>query len=108
MAEFKTRIRGKRDTSANWTAADPVLLYGEEITVDTESGEVRKKIGDGVSHYKQLPFTDEKLRTMIGEKVAISQGASNAGKVLGVLADGNVGLVDQSGAKTWGSLAGKK
>lgn len=107
MAEFRTRIRGKRDTSANWTTNNPVLLNGEEIIVDTDSGEVRKKIGDGVSHYTELPFTDERLRTMIGGKVAVAQGAGNAGMVLGVQADGNVGLIDPNTAKTWGSLAGK-
>lgn len=107
MAEFKARIRDKRDTSANWTSANPVLLNGEKIIVDTEGGEVREKIGDGVHRYTQLPFTDEKLRAMIDGKVAVSQGAGNAGKVLGVQADGNVGLVDQRGAKTWGALAGQ-
>ncbi len=110
MAEFKTRIRGKRDTSANWTAADPVLLDGEEIIVDTEGGDVRKKIGDGVRRYTQLPFSDEKLRTLIDGKVAVSQGKGNAGKVLGVKADGNVGLVDPVAAgraQTWGDLAGQ-
>lgn len=111
MAEFKTRIRNKRDTSANWTAANPILLSGEKIIVDTEGGEVREKIGDGVHRYTQLPFTDEKLRTMIDGKVAVAQGVSNAGKVLGVQADGNVGLVEPAGgsggAQTWGSLAGQ-
>lgn len=109
MAEFEARVRNKRDTSANWTAADPVLLDGEEIIVYTDSGEVRKKIGDGVHRYTQLPFMDEKLRAMIDGKVAVVQGASNVGKMLGVQADGNVGLVNPIpvGAQTWGALAGQ-
>jgi len=34
MAEYNARIRQKRDTSANWTAKDPILLDGEIIIVD--------------------------------------------------------------------------
>lgn len=59
---FNTRIKHKRDTSANWTAQDPVLLNGELIIVDTASGETRFKIGDGTKRYSQLPFQDEILR----------------------------------------------
>lgn len=59
---FNTRIKNKRDTSANWTSRDPVLLNGELIIVDTASGETRFKIGDGAKRYSQLPFQDEILR----------------------------------------------
>lgn len=59
---FNARIKHKRDTSANWTAQDPVLLNGELIVVDTASGEMRFKIGDGTKRYSQLPFQDEILR----------------------------------------------
>lgn len=51
MAEYNARIRQKRDTSANWTAKDPILLDGEIIIVDTASGSVRKKVGDGTKKY---------------------------------------------------------
>ena len=59
---LNARIKNKRDTSANWTAQDPVLLNGEIIVVDTASGETRFKIGDGTKRYSQLPFQDEILR----------------------------------------------
>lgn len=62
---FNTRIKNKRDTSANWTANNPVLLNGELIIVDTADGAVRTKIGDGVKTYTQLPFADEALRSLI-------------------------------------------
>lgn len=65
MAEFNTRIKQRRDTSANWTSANPVLLNGEIILVDTAAGDTRKKIGDGVSTYSQLPFEDEKLESAL-------------------------------------------
>lgn len=63
--ELKTRIKWRRDTSANWTSNNPVLLDGEVIVVDTDSGETRFKIGDGVKTYTQLPFEDEAVRNLI-------------------------------------------
>lgn len=54
--ELLGRIRHKKDTSANWTSKNPVLLDGELILVTTDSGETRFKIGDGVKTYTQLPF----------------------------------------------------
>ena len=56
MAEYNARIRQKRDTSANWTAKDPILLDGEIIIVDTASGSVRKKVGDGMLLRPQTTF----------------------------------------------------
>lgn len=61
----KTRIKCKTDTSANWTAKNPVLYAGELIVVITANGEKRFKIGDGTKTYKQLPFQDEVLRGLI-------------------------------------------
>lgn len=55
---FNTRIKNKRDTEANWTSKNPVLLNGEIAIVDTTSGETRFKVGDGTKRYSQLPFQD--------------------------------------------------
>ena len=65
---FNARVQNKRDTSANWTANDPVLLDGEIIIVDTAAGEIRYKVGDGTKKYSQLPFTDEAMLTLISSK----------------------------------------
>ena len=62
---INVRIALKRDTSANWTNYNPVLLNGELILVDTAEGQLRAKIGDGIKTYTQLPFTDEALRALI-------------------------------------------
>lgn len=62
---LNTRVQSKRDTSANWTTNNPVLLDGEVIIVDTNSGDVRFKVGDGVSTYTQLPFQDEYVLNQI-------------------------------------------
>lgn len=56
---LKTRIKLKRDMSANWEKANPVLLNGETIIVDTANNETRTKTGDGTKTYTQLPFDDE-------------------------------------------------
>lgn len=56
---FKTRIKQRRDTSANWESKNPVLLNGEVIIVDTANGETRTKTGNGTKTYTQLPFDDE-------------------------------------------------
>lgn len=68
MAEYNTRIKHKRDTSANWTAKDPVLLDGEIIIVETANGGVRKKVGDGTKKYSQLPFDDEVIYNTLAAK----------------------------------------
>lgn len=87
---IQSRIAAKRDTSANWTSLNPVLLNGETIIVDTESGEVREKVGDGTSSYTQLPFQDEVIRNLIAGKVSAQQGTEHAGKVLSVNSEGAV------------------
>ena len=71
MAEkfLNTRIKIKKDTAANWETKNPILLDGEQIFVITAAGETRVKVGDGTKTYTQLPFTDEPLRTLIGNKV---------------------------------------
>lgn len=69
MAEtIEARVMHKRDTSAKFTSANPLLLSGEIIIVDTDSGEVRTKTGDGKRRYSELPFDDEKLKTLINGK----------------------------------------
>ena len=68
IKQFNSRITMKRDTASNWEQNNPVLLNGEIIIVDTASGEVRFKIGDGTKLYKQLPFSDEAVRALISAK----------------------------------------
>lgn len=65
--QFNSRIQWKKDTSANWTANNPVLLNGEIAIVVTNAGETRFKVGDGTSSYTALPFQDEFLQAAITE-----------------------------------------
>ena len=100
---INARAKNKRDTSANWTAADPVLIDGEIIIVDTAEGEVRTKIGDGTKKYSQLPFEDEKLRSLLNNKLDKTATAADSSKLNGQEAsyyavDSNV--VHKDGAET--------
>ena len=72
MAEklFKTRIKQRRDTSANWESKNPVLLNGEVIIVDIVNGKTQTKIGNGTKTYTQLPFDDEGLKVVITHKLS--------------------------------------
>ena len=63
--QFNSRIQWKKDTSANWTSNNPVLLNGEIAIVVTNTGETRFKVGDGTSSYTALPFQDEAVRALI-------------------------------------------
>ena len=47
-----TRIKLRRDTAANWLAANPILAAGEP-GLETDTGKV--KYGDGVTAYALLP-----------------------------------------------------
>lgn len=49
---MSTRIQVRRDTTAAWTAADPILAEGE-FGLDTDTGTL--KIGDGVTAWSSLP-----------------------------------------------------
>ena len=69
---WNTRIQQKKDTDANWTSNDPVLLKNELIIVEMESGECRFKIGDGTSSYTELPFIASGFSGVLG----IEQGGT--------------------------------
>ena len=77
--EFNTRIKFKRDTSANWTNKNPIILNGEIILVDTDTGELRAKVGDGVKSYTQLPFSDEVIRSLVTEHNVSETAHENMG-----------------------------
>lgn len=86
------RIKNKRDTAANWEKNNPVLLNGEKIIVDTNAGEVREKIGDGIKTYSQLPFTDEAIKAQIDTKLTTPTGTQ--GQYLGFTANNIIGAVN--------------
>lgn len=72
---LNARICWKKDTAANWTTKNPVLLNGEIVIVVTASGEERFKIGDGTSAFTALPFQDEAVRNLISAMMPKTGGA---------------------------------
>ena len=75
-ATVNTRIQEKRDSTANWNAAQgfvplqgELIIYNDYKTIQREiDGELRTvqipgiKIGDGMAYVQDLPFVDEELR----------------------------------------------
>ena len=55
---LNTRIKNKYDTEENWTTNNPVLLQGE-IAYSIINGKRKCKVGDGETHYTQLPFIND-------------------------------------------------
>lgn len=55
-----TVLKLRRGTAAEWAAANPVLRHGEEV-VETDTR--RRKIGDGVTAFNTLKYTDQPLST---------------------------------------------
>lgn len=50
---FKTKLKQKTDTSAQWKSANPVLLKGE---IGIESDTQRVKFGDGITAWNDLVY----------------------------------------------------
>lgn len=65
---LKTRIKQRRDTVANWTNNNPVLLKGEIAIVEDTDGAIRFKVGDGSKTFSALAYTDDKLKAEIATK----------------------------------------
>lgn len=57
MSTLSQRIRHRRDTGANWTAANPVLADGE-LGIESDASSLRGKIGDGTTAWASLPYTE--------------------------------------------------
>lgn len=58
MPTLNVRVQQKRDTEANFTSQNPVLLLNEVVYVDMTAGGVQIKIGDGTSHFNDLPYIE--------------------------------------------------
>lgn len=111
MATTKTiqaTVKNRTDTAANWTQKNPVLAEGEIIVVQTNAGETRLKIGDGVKTFTQLPYIDEQIYNNVVTSVNGQTGdvtLANDSKSLG-LASAAVGqipkikAVDSNGVPT--------
>lgn len=72
MMSIKTRIKLKRDTTANWNAAHGFVPLEGEIIIYLDGRKIEKngelvnmptiKIGDGKAYVQDLPFVDDDTR----------------------------------------------
>lgn len=76
---INARIKNKRDTASNFESNNPILLNGEIVVIDDDTGNLRLKIGDGVNTYSSLPVFN----------LVPDIGTDNNGKVLSIV-DGNI------------------
>jgi len=67
------RIQERRDTAANWTAANPVLAAGEPA-LELDTG--KQKIGDGVRNWATLPYAHESI---LASSTPVAVGSASAG-----------------------------
>lgn len=88
IIQLDSRIQMKQDTEANWTSNNPVLLDGETVISLQPGGAVRKKTGNGTSHYNQLNFDDEYVLNNTTQQINTHNTSSNP--------HANMGWVDNS------------
>ena len=64
---IEASIRLRRDNDFNFEKIKDTFipLNGEVVLVDTATTGLRAKVGDGISTYAQLPFTDADLRNAV-------------------------------------------
>lgn len=80
MAEKRerTRIENIKDTTANWERANPILLNGEIGIEVKPNKQVAMKIGDGITHWKDLDYvnslTVKEIETLLSKKVDKIEG----------------------------------
>lgn len=63
MSTSRQRIQLRRDTAANWTAANPILAAGEAgFETDTN----RIKVGNGTTRWNSLQYFGGSAGTLVG------------------------------------------
>jgi len=77
------RIQLRRDTSANWTSANPILSEGE-IGIETDglnTTEVKRKIGDGVTAWNSLAYDHSaaSVTSVAGKTGVVTLDSSDVG-----------------------------
>lgn len=97
-----TQFKIRRDTAANWTAANPTLASGEPaLETDTR----KQKIGDGVTPWNSLAYSPAAIDASVITSGAIPTSRIADGAISTVkLADGSVTSVKLAA----GSVSGDK
>lgn len=90
IIQLDSRIQMKQDTEANWTSNNPVLLNGETVISLQSGGAVRKKTGNGTSHYNQLNFDDEYALNNTTQQINTHNTSSNPHANMGWVTDSDL------------------
>lgn len=85
------KIQLRRDTSTNWTTVNPVLSIGE-VGLETDTKPYKSKIGDGTSHWADLPYQPSGsgsggVSEFIDLTDAPNSYINNGGKIVSVKSD---------------------
>lgn len=97
MPTFNVRVQQKRDTEVNFTSQNPMLLLNEVVYVDMTAGGIQMKIGDGTSHFNDLPYIE--LGTDVAEAISEHNTAPDAHASMGWVTteDTEPGVVEDLG-----------
>lgn len=102
MTTIPARFQWRRDTAANWTTTNPVLLAGEP-GLETDTG--RFKIGDGAAVWSALAYFDGTSAESVRDIIA---AALVAGAGIGITvndgADTITLAIDATAALAWTAL----
>ena len=69
-------IRHLRGTEAQWLASDIVIPDGEIAIVNTEGGNRRLKIGNGIDKFSSLPYLSGNSVESVSEQITLEHGRS--------------------------------
>lgn len=97
MPTLNVRVQQKRDTEVNYTSQNPVLLLNEVAYVDMTAGGIQMKIGDGTSHFNDLPYIE--LGADVAEAINTHNTALDAHASMGWVTteDAEPGVVEDLG-----------
>lgn len=80
------KIQYRRDTGANWTANNPVLLEGE-VGLDTDN--YKFKIGTGVATWNSLAYSIGDWNTLTNKPSTFTPTTENVQDIVGAMVSGN-------------------
>ena len=79
--KLNVRVQNKRDTIANWESNNPILLKGEIAIVQALNGNVKVKVGDGITAFNDLVYISGDIdpSTILKEHNTSTSAHSNMG-----------------------------
>jgi len=91
------RMQQRRDTSGNWTSANPVLASGE-FGLETDTGKF--KIGDGTSVWSALNYGGDPVLASVSITASVNDYALPTGDIFRIQNTAATGTVNITGLAT--------